>query len=176
MKTLFILMTLSIMSTTMIYDFNKESSKTDWIIEDDGAKDGIPQGKFSIDKDGNGVFSGTNSFDNNGVYASVRRQFDKIQTNENSKILIRLKGDGNEYQFKIKDKSDVLYSYMTTFETSGKWETIEIKLSDLYPSYRGLRQQNSSNYNRDSFVEIAFFIANTEKKSFKLILDKIELK
>ena len=25
-------MTLSIMSTTMIYDFNKESSKTDWII------------------------------------------------------------------------------------------------------------------------------------------------
>ena len=66
------------------------------------------------------------------------------ETNENSKILIRLKGDGNEYQFKIKDKSDVLYSYMTTFETSGKWETIEIKLSDLYLSYRGLRQQNSS--------------------------------
>ncbi|WP_291136652.1 CIA30 family protein [Flavobacterium sp. UBA7663] len=176
MKTLFILLTLSIMSTSMIYDFNKESLKTDWIIEDDGAMDGIPLGKFSIDKDGNGVFSGTNSLDNNGVYSSVRRQFDKIQTNENSKILIRLKGDGNEYQFKIKDKSDVLYSYMTTFETSGKWETIEIKLSDLYPSYRGLRQQNSKNYNRDSFVEIAFFIANTEKKSFKLILDKIELK
>ena len=80
MKTLFILMSLSIMSTTMIYDFNKESSKTDWIIEDDGAMDGIQQGKFSIDKDGNGVFSGTNSLDNNGVYASVRHQFDKIET------------------------------------------------------------------------------------------------
>ena len=169
-------MTLSIMSTTMIYDFNKESSKTDWIIEEYGDMNGILHGKFSIDKDGNGIFSGTNSLDNNGVYSSVRRQFDKIQTNENSKILIRLKGDGNEYQFKIKDKSDVFYSYMTTFETSGKWETIEIKLSDLYLSYRGLRQQNSPNYNRDSFVEIAFLIANKEKKSFKLILDKIELK
>ena len=80
--------------------------------------------------------------DNNGVYASVRHQFDKIETTKDSKIVIRLKGDGNEYQFKIKDKSDVLYSYMTTFKTSGKWETIEIKLSDLYLSYRGLRQQN----------------------------------
>ncbi len=158
----------------MIYDFNKESSKTDWIIVDDGVMGGLSQGKFSIDEDGNGVFSGSVSLDNNGGFSSVRYQFEKIQTTKNSKILIRLKGDGKEYQFRIKDKSDVYYSYITTFETSGKWQTIEINLSDLYPSYRG-RKLNSPNYNSDSFEEITFLIANQKNESFKLILDKIEL-
>ena len=162
------------MNITLIYDFNKDSSVKDWTIVDDGVMGGLSQGKFSIDKDGNGVFSGTVSLENNGGFSSVRHQFDKIQTTKNSKVLIRLKGDGKDYQFRIKDKSDVYYSYITTFETSGKWETVEINLSDLYPSYRG-RKLNAPNFNSDSFEEIVFLIANKQNEPFKLVLDKIEL-
>ena len=163
------------MSDTIIYDFNKDSSRSDWRIINDGVMGGESQGKFSIDADGNGIFSGTVSLENNGGFSSVRHQFDKVNCTKDSKVLIRLKGDGKKYQFRIKDKSNSYYSYIYTFKTSGNWETIEIKLSDLYPSFRG-RKLNLPNFNSDSFEEIVFLIANKKNESFKLTLDKIELK
>ena len=162
------------MKTTTIYDFNKDSSSKDWLIVDDGVMGGLSEGNFTIDTDGNGVFSGTVSLENNGGFSSVRHQFGKIKTTKDSKVLIRLKGDGKDYQFRIKDKSNSYYSYITTFKTTGKWETVEIKLSDLYPSFRG-RRLDLLNFNSDSFEEIVFLVGNKRKESFKLVLDKIEL-
>ena len=165
---------MAFINTEMIYDFNKNSSPKDWLIVDDGVMGGLSEGNFTIDTDGNGVFSGTVSLENNGGFSSVRHQFDKIKATKDSKVLIRLKGDGKEYQFRIKDKSSSYYSYITTFKTTGKWETIEIKLSDLYPSFRG-RKLDLPNYNSDSFEEIVFLVGNKKNESFQLVLDKIEL-
>jgi len=171
---LFILVLLTIMNTTLVYDFNKNSSPRDWRIIDDGVMGGLSQGNFFINEEGNGVFTGTVSLENNGGFSSVRHQFEKIKVTKDSKVFIRLKGDGKPYQFRIKDKYDNYYSYITTFETSGDWESIEIKLSDLYPSFRG-RRLNAPNFNSTSFEEIVFLIANKKKESFQLVLDKIEL-
>ena len=162
------------MNVTLIYDFKKDSSLKDWSIVDDGVMGGLSQGMFSIDNDGNGVFSGRVSIENNGGFSSIRHQFDKIQTTKDSKVSIRLKGDGKVYQFRIKDKQNSYYSYITTFKTSGKWETIEIKLSDLYPSFRG-RKLDLPNFSNDSFEEIVFLIGNKKTESFQLVLDKIEI-
>lgn len=162
------------MSTSLIYDFNKNSSPKDWRIIDDGVMGGLSQGKFSIDADGNGVFEGAVSLENNGGFSSVRYQSDKIKVTKVSKVRIRLKGDGKEYQFRIKDKTSSYYSYITTFKTSGNWETITIQLSDLYPSFRG-RTLDLPNFKSDSFQEIVFLIGNKKNESFQLLLDKIEL-
>lgn len=162
------------MSTNIIYDFNQNSSSRDWRIIDDGVMGGLSQGKYFIDSEGNGVFNGTVSLENNGGFSSVRYQFDKIKVTKDSKVSIRLKGDGKEYQFRIKDKTSSYYSYITTFKTSGNWETIEIKLSDLYPSFRG-RTLDLPNFKSDSFEEIVFLIGNKKNESFQLVLDKIEL-
>ncbi|MFT5755283.1 MAG: NADH dehydrogenase [ubiquinone] 1 alpha subcomplex assembly factor 1 [Flavobacterium sp.] len=173
MKILIVLL-IAFMNTTIIYDFNKDSSKNDWRIIDDGVMGGESQGKFYIDTDGNGVFEGTISLENNGGFSSLRYQFDKINTKKDSKIKIRLKGDGKEYQFRIKDKYNSYYSYITTFKTSGEWQTVEIKLSDLYPSFRG-RKLDLPNFESDSFEEVVFLIGNKKNESFQLLLDKIEL-
>lgn len=167
--TLFLLM-----NATILYDFDKNSSSKDWRIIDDVVMGGQSNGKFSIDADGNGVFQGTVSLENNGGFSSVRYQFDKLVTDKDSKVLIRLKGDGKEYQFRIKDKYNNYFSYITTFQTSGEWQTVEIKLADLYPSFRG-RKLNLPNYEAESFEEIVFLIGNKKNESFKLLLDKIEL-
>ena len=95
----------------------------------------------------------------------MRYAFDKINANQQSIVSIRLKGDGKAYQFRIKDKSNAYYSYIITFKTSGNWETINIKLSDLYPSFRG-RKLDLPNFNSDSFEEIVFLIANKKNESF----------
>ena len=172
MKSLLII--ILFMNTNLIYDFNKNASPRDWRIINDGVMGGLSQGKFSIDPDGNGVFAGTVSLENNGGFSSVRYQFDKIKVTKDSKVRIRLKGDGKEYQFRIKDKTSSYYSYITTFKTSGNWESIEIKLSDLYPSFRG-RTLDLPNFKSDSFEEIVFLIGNKKNESFQLLLDKIEL-
>jgi hypothetical protein len=162
------------MNATIIYDFDKNSASKDWRIIDDVVMGGQSNGRFSIDSDGNGVFEGTVSLENNGGFSYVRYQFNKAATTKNSKVLIRLKGDGKEYQFRIKDKYNNYFSYITTFKTSGEWQTIEIKLADLYPSFRG-RKLNFPNYEAPSFEEIVFLIGNGKNESFKLMLDKIEL-
>jgi NADH dehydrogenase [ubiquinone] 1 alpha subcomplex assembly factor 1 len=162
------------MNATMLYDFNKDASAKDWRIIDDVVMGGQSNGRFLIDADGNGVFQGVVSLENNGGFSSVRYQFDETEVTKNSKILIRLKGDGKAYQFRIKDKSNNYFSYITTFETSGEWQTIEIKLADLYPSFRG-RKLNLPNFEAASFEEMVFLIGNGKNESFKLMLDKIEL-
>jgi len=174
MLVLYFMILVMNISTSSIYDFSKNSSPKDWRIIDDGVMGGLSQGSFLIDAAGNGVFQGDVSLENNGGFSSVRHQFEKIKVSQNSKVLIRLQGDGKSYQFRVKDKSNTYYSYITTFKTSGKWETIEIQLSDLYPSFRG-RKLNAPNFNSDSIEEIVFLIGNKQKESFKLTLDKIEL-
>jgi NADH dehydrogenase [ubiquinone] 1 alpha subcomplex assembly factor 1 len=169
-----ILIFILMLNSTLLYDFNINSSPKDWRIIDDVVMGGESSGKFSIDAEGHGVFQGAVSLENNGGFSSVRYQFDKINSTKNSKVLITLKGDGKEYQFRIKDKSNNYFSYITTFKTSGDWQTVEINLTDLYPSFRG-RKLNLPNFEASSFEEIVFLIGNGKNESFKLVLDKIEL-
>lgn len=174
MKLSILLFMVSI-NTSILYDFSKNSAPNDWRVVDDVVMGGQSNGRFSINNDGHGVFEGMVSLENNGGFSSVQYQFEKTEVTKNSQIHIRLKGDGKEYQFRIKDKRNNYYSYITTFATSGEWQTVEVKLSDLYPSFRG-RKLNLPNFNADSIEEIVFLIANGKNESFKLLLDKIELK
>ena len=158
----------------IIFDFDRNSNANEWRIIDDVVMGGRSNGKFRIDNDGNGVFSGIVSLDNNGGFSSVRYQFDKIKTTKDSRVTIRLKGDGKEYQFRIKDNRNAYYSYITSFKTTGEWENIVVNLKDLYPSFRG-RTLDAPNYDANSFEEIVFLIGNKKNEPFKLILDRIYL-
>ena len=172
---LFLIQLLLIMNTITIYDFSKNATANDWKIVDDVVMGGESNGRFSIDNEENGVFEGRISLDNNGGFSSVRHLSEKVEVTKNSVVVIRLKGDGKDYQFRIKMNKNDNYSYITTFQTSGEWETIEIQLSDLYPSFRG-RKLEMPNFESNSFEEITFLIGNKKSESFKLILDKIEVK
>ena len=100
--------------------------------------------------------------------------FAPLATTAKSKVVLRIKGDGKSYQFRIKDQSSAYYSYSTTFATTGEWETITINLNSLYPSFRG-RRLEAANYNSDSFEEIVFLVGNKKQESFQLLLDSIVL-
>jgi len=175
MKIILMLLILTFMNTQTVYEFQKNSNPRDWNIVDDVVMGGRSNGRFTINSEGKGVFSGSVSTENNGGFSSVRYQTAKIKTTPDSKLVLHLKGDGKAYQLRIKDRVNTYYSYITTFQTSGEWEVISIPLSDLYPSFRG-RRLNMSNFEGTSFEEIAFLIGNKKNESFMLILDKIELK
>jgi hypothetical protein len=163
-----------LVKSQLFFDFNHNTNISDWKIIDDVVMGGKSNGQFKIDSDGNGVFSGDVSLENNGGFSSVRYQFEKINTTKDSKVIIRLKGDGKVYQFRIKNNRNTYYSYITNFKTTGDWENIIINLKDLYPSFRG-QTMNIPNFTGDSFEEIVFLIGNKKNESFALFLDRIDI-
>jgi NADH dehydrogenase [ubiquinone] 1 alpha subcomplex assembly factor 1 len=161
--------------SVVIFNFNTKSNMDEWIVVDDIVMGGKSMGNFSLSEEGYAVFEGEISIENNGGFSSVRYRFDSIAVNKNSRIAIRLKGDGKRYQFRVKDKKNTYYSYITYFETSGKWEEIELNLNEMYPSFRG-RKLNLPDFSHSQIEEITFLIANSKPEKFRLQLDKIVLK
>lgn len=157
-----------------IFKFDKSSNITNWRILNDVVMGGVSSATFELSKEGKGVFEGRVSTANNGGFASVRYS-SKVNLGSSKSVLLRLKGDGKNYQFRIKKRQSDFESYITTFPTTGDWETIEIKLQDLYPSFRG-RKLKKPNFNETKFEELSFLIANKKNESFKLTLESIQLK
>jgi hypothetical protein len=162
------------MSTTVIFDFNDEASQRNWQVQDDVVMGGRSDGNFYINDQGHGVFEGEVSLENNGGFSSIQNRHQKISVSENSRILLRVKGDGKRYQFRIKHSRRDYQSYISYFETNGEWQEITIDLKDMYPNYRGNRL-NMPNFNHDSFEVTRFLIGNKEPQSFRLLIDSISL-
>ena len=158
-----------------LFNFNPSSDITNWNIVDDVVMGGRSNSTFSISDNGTGVFRGKVSLENNGGFSMVQYRFDTKEVDEFSKVFMRIKGDGKTYQFRVKTNDSDYYSYVTSFNTSGDWETIEIPFSSMYPAFRG-RPLDAENYPGKSMEMIAFLIGNKKAESFKLEIDTIELK
>ena len=177
MNILAFLLTITLFVNTpeaIVYDFTASSSIRNWIVVDDGVMGGLSKGELNLNKNGFGVFQGWVTTENNGGFSSIRYNFEPKQTSGYSHVVLKIKGDGKNYQFRIKKSRFDRASYINTFNTSGDWEEIKIPLSNFYPSFRGYKL-NRPNYDGSLMEEIAFLIANKRNESFKLTIDKIYL-
>ena len=103
------------MDSNIIFDFDKNCDIKNWIIVDDVVMGGKSSGTFKLSTEGYGVFEGSVSLENNGGFSSVRYQFEKTLIQESTKIILKLKGDGKQYQFRIKRNTGDYYSYISPF-------------------------------------------------------------
>ncbi len=161
-------------SAMTIFDFDSKSNIEKWTVVNDGVMGGLSKGTITINENGHALFSGNILLENNGGFSSIRHRFAKKEVSSFQKIMVRVKGDGKTYQFRVKTNSSDSHSYTYSFKTSGKWETIEIPFSEMAPSFRG-RRVNLPNYPGKIIEEIALLIGNGKKESFALEIDKIEL-
>ncbi|WP_299256674.1 CIA30 family protein [uncultured Aquimarina sp.] len=165
----------TMISSLIIFDFNADSDLSNWNVVNDGVMGGLSQSDFEINNEGNAIFKGTVSLENNGGFSSVRYRFETKKVKGFTKVLIRLKGDEKKYQFRVKTNSSDRYSYIAHFKTTGDWQTVEVSLSEMYPAFRG-RKLDLANYPTETMQEIAFLIGNKKAEQFRLEIDKIELK
>lgn len=159
----------------VVFDFNKNNGIDNWRVVDDVVMGGRSDGHFTINEAGHGIFSGSVSLENNGGFSSVRYRFNQKTVTDHATAVIRLKGDGERYQFRLKSDAYDQHSYINYFETSGEWETIEIPLKEMYPTFRG-RRLRMENYPAEYLAEVAFLIANKKPQNFRLELDYIHFK
>lgn len=169
-----IIIFITTMNKQLIFDFKSDSNIQGWRIVDDVVMGGKSSGSFRLSPDNFGLFEGQISLDNNGGFSSVNYQFKKLKVNKDSQIIIKLKGDGKDYQLRVKDDSSHSYSYIIPFATSGKWQEIKIPLKDMYPSFRG-RKLDLPNFSQDYIEELVFLIGNKKPETFKLLIDTIAL-
>ena len=177
MKTVIILLFLSVMcqdSSSYIFDFNNEKNTSNWYVVDDGVMGGLSQGTFTSTDSGNALYVGVVRIENNGGFSSVRYGFKTKDVSKFEFVILKVKGDGKSYQFRIKEDRSQSYSYITIFTTSGAWETIKLPLAIFYPSFRGY-QLNRPNFSGGKIEEIAILIGNKTRESFSLEIEKIYL-
>ena len=182
----FITITLGIILITMcsfnpaekqsidVFDFDSNSDISSWRIINDDVMGGVSSSSFKLNTNGKGVFKGSVSTDNYGGFASVRYTMRPINVANMNSIKIRIKGDGKDYQFRIKQKASDYYSYIKSFSTNGNWQTIELKLNDFYPGSRG-RKLDMPNFDKNVIEQISILIANKKNETFEIKIDKIEL-
>ena len=163
------------LQSNLLFDFTTNASINDWTVVNDVVMGGESSSTIKLNEEGHGVFEGNISLDNNGGFSSVRYRFPKKQLQQYSRIMIKVQGDGKQYQLRIKADSNEYYYYIMPFSTTGIWQEIEIPLRDFYPSFRG-RKLNQPNFSKDTLEEITFLIGNKKRESFKILIDKIELR
>ena len=162
-------------ATQIIVDFNLNSELSSWKIVDDVVMGGSSNGDFRVNKDGHGEFYGTVSLENNGGFSSLRHRFPLLQITGFKDVILKIKGDGKRYQFRVKEKRSDYHSFISSIQTNGDWQTIKVTLSEMYPAFRG-RKLSIGNLSSKSIEEIAFLIGNKTAENFKLEIDKIYLK
>lgn len=170
---LFILLLMSQTSLT-IFNFTSESTINQWQIVNDGVMGGRSKGYFSLNDNGHGLFEGTVSLENNGGFSMVQYHFQEMDVREYNKVVIKLKGDGKDYQFRVKKNRSDYYSYAFIFSTTKDWQTIEIPFDKMIPQFRG-RRLNKTKFTGEQLEEIAILIGNKKAENFALQIANISL-
>lgn len=174
-KLIFLCVFMLFNNEIVIVDFNKSIKVNDWYQTNDSVMGGISTSKMIINDNGFGVFKGSVFTENNGGFAMTRLPVN-VDLNKSSKnIILRVKGDGKKYQFRIKSKKYQRYWYVKSFQTSNKIEDIVIPLNSFYASFRGYKL-NIDNFSGNTIKEIAVLIGNKKNEDFKLTIEKISVK
>ncbi|NJB84666.1 hypothetical protein GGR26_000411 [Lewinella marina] len=159
----------------ILYAFNEYSVAARWRVVDDIVMGGHSDGHFAITEEKRGRFYGEVSLRDGGGFSSVRHRFNPpVETLAYQRVLLHLRGDGSNYQFRVKPNIEQDFSYVHPFPTSGEWQTVEVPLAEMYPVRRGDRL-SLPNFDGSRIAEISFLIADGRDQAFQLLIDRLEL-
>ena len=160
-------------TSTPIVDFGADSSP--WRSVDDDVMGGISSSRMRIEGDA-AVFEGRLSLENNGGFASVRSGILQQDLGGHKGIRLRVKGDGQKYQFRIRtDSAFDGPSYQMTFQTrSEEWIEVELPFSEFMAAYRGRQLPDHPPIDSGNIATVGFLIADKQEGDFRLIIDWVK--
>ena len=145
-----------------------------WNIVNDTVMGGRSQATLKLINDTHADFSGYLSLENNGGFSSIRAYYPPDLANVKS-IILKIKGDGREYNFRIRGNSNSWASYTHSFETiEGEWIEKELKIDDFYPVYRGYNLKDMPSLSEIIIKEIGIMISDKTEGSFNIEIDWIK--
>tara|TARA_B100000941_G_scaffold218523_1_gene161248 strand:- start:221 stop:799 length:579 start_codon:yes stop_codon:yes gene_type:complete len=157
----------------MIEDFS-EKSLLNWNIVNDTVMGGRSQARMSV-RDNKAEFMGFLSLANNGGFSSVRAYYPNDLFDINS-IVLRVRGDGRKYSFRVRTDNNSWVSYTQSFDTKkDTWQEVVLDIKDFYPTYRGYSLRNIPKLSDSIIREIGIMISDKIEGNFKIDVDWIKV-
>ena len=156
---------------------NFSEQDPEWIIVDDGVMGGLSESSLALHPNGTALYSGDVSLQNNGGFASTRMLIDKDMPSAYSEIVLRVKGDGKKYNFRIrKNKEFDGLAYDFEFSTNeDEWMEIKLPLSDFQGTFRGRKYEDKIGVLSEDIGQIGILIANKQEGAFQIEMDWIKI-
>lgn len=159
-----------------LFDFSKVKNLDDWLIINDGVMGGLSNSNFALSNHHTAIFSGVLRLENNGGFASTRSKAMQLQLDGFKGIQVRVKGDGNKYQFRIRTNNQmdgVAYRYH--FETiKNQWQTITIPFIQCIPVFRGQILRNLEDIKPNKIQQMGILISDKQSGEFQLEIEWIK--
>ncbi len=161
---------------SLIFDFKNESEIGYWRIVNDGVMGGLSKSEIVYSDGNTAIFRGIVSLENNGGFASTRTITRSYELDGHDGILIRVKGDGKKYQFRVRtnDRFDgISYRYQFTTELD-TWMIIDIPIHECVPVFRGRILRDVETILPEEIQQLGFLISNKQAGKFQLVIDWIK--
>ena len=160
----------------LIFDFMNSEKREHWRIINDGVMGGLSKSEIIFSNSNTAIFKGIISLENNGGFASVRTKPLSYDLDGYNGILLRVKGDGKKYQFRLRTNANFDgVSYRYQFETDiNSWIIIKIPFHKCLPVFRGRILKNVKPILPADIQQIGFLISNKKAEKFQLEIDWIK--
>jgi monofunctional biosynthetic peptidoglycan transglycosylase len=164
-------------NTMIVLEDFKPEKRLEWQIINDGVMGGISEGLFKINPDQTADFQGNVSLENNGGFTSVRALLKEASSGSFQKIVVRSRGDGKTYSFRIRTDSNFDgVAYACNFRAiKDEWTEYEFTPTEFTPTFRGRILNNVVPLKETKIKQIGFLIAEKQSGPFALKIDWIKL-
>ncbi len=122
-------------------------------------------------------FKGELSLENNGGFASLRGAVTPGFFSNSKNICIEIKGDGREYQFRLRNSYRFgSYAYVASFQTEkGQWQKHCFNNDSFQAQFRGRQLPNIGPPDFNEIRQVGFLIADKIEQNFTLDIRSISV-
>lgn len=155
-------------------DFSSAEELNYWYRVNDSVMGGQSQSNLRV-VDNIAFFEGELSLKNNGGFASVRR-IGPIELNGgNSPIMLEIKGDGRNYQLRLRTNQGFDgAAYVATFSSKiDEWQTLTFSEQDFVGQFRGRVLSDAPALLFSEVKQLGFMLADKQPGSFQLAIKSI---
>jgi monofunctional biosynthetic peptidoglycan transglycosylase len=160
----------------VLFDFSKPDAAKQWQTVNDGVMGGVSDGRFKITDNKTMEFFGTLSLENNGGFASVRSREAKLGLEKGDSIVIRIRGDGREYTFRLNvPRSISRNSYRQSFTTKkDEWIEVTLPMEKFVATWRG-RVFPNEKFDPSNVTGMGIQLSDKKAGPFKLEVEWIKV-
>jgi monofunctional biosynthetic peptidoglycan transglycosylase len=154
----------------MLIDFTDTQEILCWMVINDDVMGGLSQSRIQLSPVATVLFSGQLALENNVGFASIRRHAVSYNLNGYAGVMLKVKGDGRIYQFRVK--TDEQYDgivYRTLFATdTHQWQTLTLPFAGFSASFRGKPVPGAPVLHPEQIRQIGFLLADKQPGLFRL--------
>ena len=166
---LMLAVTTNTFANIKLLDSAVKFSSLNWNIVNDTVMGGRSSSRWFSNSSTTSTFEGFLSLQNNGGFASVRHDLDKIDLTNTEGIYLKVKGDGRKYQFRIRSQASRWANYSQEFKTKeGIDQTFYLPYKDFKAGWRGRSITDLPVLTGKDIKGIGFLLGDKIEGKFKL--------